>query len=133
MNINGVELEEGKLYKLVNHPKERCDLETWIFRFDYIQCGTDRLIMSKSCLSLDDELKDIDFYAMQPSALCSLTELIGGNFQVFPCNEGEIKAFEYFENYAKKNNLMNGHYLENQVLEWKTLVDEFLKNQQYEK
>lgn len=133
MNINGVELEEGKLYKLANNPKEWDDPETWIFRFDYIQCGTDRLIMSKSCLSLDDELKNIDFYEFQPSALCSLTELIGGNYQAFPCNEGEIKAFEYFENYAKKNNLMSGHYLENQVLEWKTLVDEFLKNQQYEK
>lgn len=126
MNINGIELEEGKLYKLANNPKEWNEPETWIFKFDYIQCANDKLIMCKSCFSLDEELRNIECYSFTPSALCSLSELFGGNFQLFPCNEGEIKAFEYFENLCKKNNDLKGYYLENQVLGWNALVNEFL-------
>lgn len=127
--INGIELEEGKLYKLVNNPNEWGENEMWVFRFDYIQCSTDttdKLLMSKSCFSLDKELKDIECYNFTPSALCSLSELNRGNFQLFPCNEGEIKAFEYFENLGKKNNDLKGYYLENQILGWNALVNEFL-------
>lgn len=126
MNINGIELEEGKLYKFVNNPKEYDEPEMWVFRFDYIQCSIDKLIMCKSCFSLDEELRNIECYNFTPTALCSLSEITDGNFQLFPCNEGEIKAFEYFENLGKKNNDLKGYYLENQVLGWNALVNEFL-------